>query len=98
MASANPANVARGLNKHQRVVAEFAEVAHWSNTEAAISNPNNSEEEKERTSHRLEEMEASDGLVTPTLPSATRFLQAAISNPNVSEETKEHCAQVLEEL
>ncbi|KAI0669998.1 Conidiation protein 6-domain-containing protein [Trametes maxima] len=67
---------------------------------AAISNPNNSEEAKERASNRLAQMEDSGEIDSPEAHAAQveRGHKAAISNPNVSEETKQHSQQVLDEL
>ncbi|KAH9922690.1 hypothetical protein B0H21DRAFT_163896 [Amylocystis lapponica] len=67
---------------------------------AAISNPNNSEEAKERASQRLEGMRASGELDTQEAHDANVAIghKAALSNPNISEEAKEHSAHVLDEM
>ncbi|KAI0670001.1 Conidiation protein 6-domain-containing protein [Trametes maxima] len=67
---------------------------------AAISNPNNSEESKERASERLQEMEQSGELDSPAAHEDNVAIghKAALRNPNVSEEAKEHSAQVLDDL
>ncbi|EED78431.1 predicted protein [Postia placenta Mad-698-R] len=67
---------------------------------AAISNPNNSEEAKERASERLQELQDAGHLDSREAHDANVAIghKAAISNPNISEEAKEHSAQVLEDM
>jgi len=67
---------------------------------AAISNPNNSEEAKERASERLQDMQESGELESKEAHDANVAIghKAALSNPNISEEAKEHSAQVLEDM
>ncbi|EMD41785.1 hypothetical protein CERSUDRAFT_110351 [Gelatoporia subvermispora B] len=67
---------------------------------AAISNPNNSEEAKERASERLQEMELSGELDTTEAHEANVAIghKAALKNPNVSQEAKGHSKEILEDL
>ncbi|KAI0330282.1 hypothetical protein GY45DRAFT_1370857 [Cubamyces sp. BRFM 1775] len=67
---------------------------------AAISNPNNSEEAKERAQERLEQMDDSGELNSREAHEDNVAIghKAAISNPNISEEAKERSAQALEEM
>ncbi|KAI0335373.1 hypothetical protein GY45DRAFT_1317328 [Cubamyces sp. BRFM 1775] len=67
---------------------------------AAISNPNNSEEAKERAAERLQQMEASGELDSREAHEDNVAIghKAAMHNPNVSQEAKEHSAQVLDDL
>ncbi|KAI0639307.1 hypothetical protein C8Q77DRAFT_1152293 [Trametes polyzona] len=67
---------------------------------AALSNPNNSEEAKERVAQRLEDMEASGEANSAEAHrgQVERGHKAAITNPNNTEETKQHSQAVLDEL
>ncbi|KAI0778077.1 hypothetical protein BD413DRAFT_608742 [Trametes elegans] len=67
---------------------------------AAISNPNNSEEAKERASDRLQEMEETGELNSREAREDNVAIghKAALTNPNISEEAKEHSAQVLDDI
>ncbi|KAI0639305.1 hypothetical protein C8Q77DRAFT_1152291 [Trametes polyzona] len=67
---------------------------------AAISNPNNSEEAKERASERLQQMDASGELDSREAHEDNVAIghKAALANPNISEEAKEQSAQVLENM
>ncbi|KZT74716.1 hypothetical protein DAEQUDRAFT_760740 [Daedalea quercina L-15889] len=67
---------------------------------AAISNPNNSEEAKERAQTRLDELEQSGEANSAEAHNAQvrQGHKAATNNPNVSEETKQHSANVIEDL
>ncbi|CCM00931.1 uncharacterized protein FIBRA_02978 [Fibroporia radiculosa] len=67
---------------------------------AAISNPNNSEEAKERASERLRQMQESGELDSQEAHGANVAIghKAAISNPNVSVEAKVHSAQALDDM
>ncbi|KAH9898503.1 Conidiation protein 6-domain-containing protein [Cubamyces lactineus] len=67
---------------------------------AAISNPNNSEEAKERAAERLRQMEANGELNSSEAHEDNVAIghKAAMRNPNVSQEAKEHSAQVLDDL
>ncbi|KAI0374266.1 hypothetical protein BV20DRAFT_961381 [Pilatotrama ljubarskyi] len=67
---------------------------------AAISNPNNSEEAKQRAADRLRQMEESGETDSAEAHAGQveRGHKAAISNPNNSEETKQHSQQVLDDM
>ncbi|KAI9063578.1 hypothetical protein FKP32DRAFT_1571456, partial [Trametes sanguinea] len=67
---------------------------------AAISNPNNSEEAKERAQDRLRDMEESGELESREAHEDNVAIghKATLSNPNTSEEAKERSAQTLEEM
>ncbi|KZT74717.1 conidiation-specific protein 6 [Daedalea quercina L-15889] len=67
---------------------------------AAISNPNVSDEAKERAAERLESMQETGELESREAHEANVAIghKAALSNPNVSEEAKEHSADVLDNL
>ena len=55
--SAHPANVARGLSKLSLIL--FVNFGLITSAEGAISNPNNSDEAKQRAQDRLHQMEES---------------------------------------
>ncbi|OSD08078.1 hypothetical protein PYCCODRAFT_1473653 [Trametes coccinea BRFM310] len=67
---------------------------------AAISNPNNSEEAKERAQDRLRDIEESGNLDSREAHEDSVAIghKATLSNPNTSEEAKERSAQILEEM
>ncbi|EPT04235.1 hypothetical protein FOMPIDRAFT_1046108 [Fomitopsis schrenkii] len=67
---------------------------------SAISNPNVSDEAKERAAERLEAMRDEGQLDSRRAHNANVVIghKAALSNPNVSEEAKEHSAEVLDNL
>ncbi|KAI0778079.1 hypothetical protein BD413DRAFT_608744 [Trametes elegans] len=67
---------------------------------AAISNPNNSEEAKQRVSERLQQMEEAGEVDSAEAHAGQveRGHKSAISNPNNSEEAKQHSQQVLDDL
>ncbi|PCH33553.1 hypothetical protein WOLCODRAFT_93709 [Wolfiporia cocos MD-104 SS10] len=67
---------------------------------AAMSNPNNSREAKERASERLQDMQDAGELQSQEAHEANVAIghKAAISNPNISDEAKQHSAQILDEL
>ncbi|KAF9792761.1 hypothetical protein BJ322DRAFT_73687 [Thelephora terrestris] len=63
---------------------------------AAISNPNTSEEAKERAAERLEEMGESAPAHQELGTHQIAGYKATITNPNTSEEAKQHAREVLE--
>ncbi|KAI8986918.1 hypothetical protein BD414DRAFT_487464 [Trametes punicea] len=67
---------------------------------AAISNPNNSEEAKERAQERLRQMEESGELDSREAHEDNVAIghKATLSNPYMSEEAKERSAQALDEM
>ncbi|KAH9937592.1 Conidiation protein 6-domain-containing protein [Fomitopsis serialis] len=67
---------------------------------AAISNPNVSDEAKERAAERLDSMQDSGELESREAHNANVAIghKAALANPNISEEAKEHSAQVLDDM
>ncbi|KAJ3534394.1 hypothetical protein NM688_g7144 [Phlebia brevispora] len=66
---------------------------------AAISNPNNSEEARERAQERLDEMNSRGQLGQQAHEAQIRTgHKAAINNPNVSLEAKQHSREVVEDL
>ncbi|EKM60967.1 uncharacterized protein PHACADRAFT_204111 [Phanerochaete carnosa HHB-10118-sp] len=66
---------------------------------AAVSNPNNSEEAKERAQQRLNDMEASGevGSTEAHMAQVKQGHKANLNNPNTSEESKQHSKQVVDQ-
>ncbi|CCM00932.1 uncharacterized protein FIBRA_02979 [Fibroporia radiculosa] len=66
----------------------------------AVSNPNNSEEAKQRAQDRLDEMHASGEANSSEAHAAQveRGHKAAMSNPRNSEEAKEHSKQIVDDM
>ncbi|KAH9835649.1 uncharacterized protein C8Q71DRAFT_908085 [Rhodofomes roseus] len=67
---------------------------------AAVSNPNNSEEAKERAQARLDEMEQSGEAYGTEAHNAQvrQGHKAATNNPNVSDEVKQRSAQAISNM
>ncbi|RPD63043.1 hypothetical protein L227DRAFT_572896 [Lentinus tigrinus ALCF2SS1-6] len=67
---------------------------------ASITNPNVSEEVKERNQERLQEMERSGELDSSEAHEDNVAIghKAALKNPNISEGAKEHSAEILEDM
>ncbi|KAH9946774.1 hypothetical protein B0H21DRAFT_382047 [Amylocystis lapponica] len=66
---------------------------------AAISNPNNSEEAKERSQQRLDDMDSRGEINTQEARAGQveRGHKAAISNPNNSQQAKEHSKSMIDD-
>ncbi|GJE86028.1 conidiation protein 6 [Phanerochaete sordida] len=66
---------------------------------AAVSNPKNSEEAKDRAQQRLDEMESSGEAHSEDAKMAQvkQGHKANLNNPNTSEESKQHSKQVLDQ-